>query len=219
MLFSRRDFLAATLRSTMTVALGAALVGAAGQAAAATGYELINPPQNTSSPDKVEVLEFFWLGCPHCYSFEPTIEAWLKDIPDNVVFRREAPPLNPSWEQHSRAYYAATLMGQEMPFVEAMFKAIHVDRKHMRKPSDIADLAAEVGLDKDKFLKTMKSFAVQTKMNHAMQMAKSAGLTGVPSIVINGKYRTGASLAGGNEGIIRVINETIAVEKQAMGIE
>ncbi len=215
MLQTRREFL-----STMAAATLAAgtVFGAAGTANAAGGYELVNPPQNTASADTVEVLEFFWLGCPHCYSFEPTIAAWEENMPENVTFVREAPPLNPSWEQHSRGFYAAQLMGQETPFVNAMFKAIHEEKKRMRKPSDIAELAATLGMDKDKFIKTMKSFAVQTKMNRSIQLAQGAGITGVPAIMINGKYRTSASLAGGNAGMIDVINETIAMEKQAMGI-
>ncbi|MFK7891953.1 MAG: thiol:disulfide interchange protein DsbA/DsbL [Granulosicoccus sp.] len=191
----------------------------AASALAADGYELINPPQNTSSPDKVEVIEYFWLGCPHCYSFEPTIEAWKADMPDNVVFLREAPPLNPSWEPHSRGFYAAQAMGKEQEFVEAMFEAIHEQRKNMRNPKAMADLAADLGMDRDKFLKTMDSFAVQTKMNRSIQLAKGAGLTGVPAVVINGKYITGAQIAGGNAGIIDVINRTIALEKQSMGLE
>ena len=220
MLFSRRGFLSATIKTTLATSLGGAgIMGLTGTAAAADGYELISPPQNTSTPDKVEVIEFFWLGCPHCYSFEPSISAWEKNMPENVALVREAPPLNPSWEQHSRSFYAAQLMGQEGPFVSAMFKAIHEDRQRMRSPEDIADLAATLGMDKEKFLKTMDSFGVQTKMNRSMQLAKAAGLSGVPSIVINGKYRTGAGLAGGNEGIINVINETIAIEKKSMGLE
>lgn len=211
MLQTRRQFIA-----TGTLAIAAAL---GGNALAAGGYELINPPQNTATPDKVEVVEFFWLGCPHCYSFEPTIAAWEKDMPEHVVFVREAPPLNPSWEEHSRGFYAAQLMGEEHAFVEAMFKAIHVDKKRMRKPGDIAELAAQVGMDKDKFLKTMQSFAVQTRMNRSIQLAQGAGISGVPAIVINGKYRTGAQLAGGNAGIIDVINETVAMEKKTMGLE
>ncbi len=217
--FTRRGFLSATLQTTIATTLGASLAGVAGNAMAAGGYELINPPQNTSTPDQVEVIEYFWLGCPHCYAFEPSISAWEQNMPENVAFIREAPPLNPSWEQHSRAFYAAQLLGHEHEFVPAMFKAIHENRQRMRKPEDIADLAAALGMDKEKFLKTMDSFGVQTKMNRAMQLAKGAGLTGVPSVVINGKYRTGAGLAGGNEAIITVINETIAMEKQAMGIE
>lgn len=217
--FTRRGFLSATLQTTIATTLGTGLAGIAGSAIAADGYELINPPQNTSTPDKVEVIEYFWLGCPHCYAFEPNISAWAQNMPENVAFIREAPPLNPSWEQHSRSFYAAQLLGHEHEFVEAMFKAIHEGRQRMRKPEDIAELAAAVGMDKEKFLKTMDSFGVQTKLNRSMQLAKAAGLTGVPSVVINGKYRTGAGVAGGNDGIIRVINETVAMEKKTMGLE
>lgn len=213
---SRRQFIANTLLGAIGIAgiLPQALAQSAGR-----GYELINPPQNTSHPDKVEVVEFFWLGCPHCYSFEPTIAQWESTMPDNVAFVREAPPLNKSWEQHSRGFYAAQLMGKEHEFVNAMFTAIHENRQRMRKPSDIADLAQGLGMDRDKFLKTMKSFSVQTRMNRSIQMAKSAGISGVPAIVINGKYRTGASVAGGNQGMIRAIDETIAIEKRTMGLE
>jgi len=220
MQFTRRGFLSATLQTTFaTTVLGTGLASVAGTALAADGYELINPPQNTSTPDQVEVIEYFWLGCPHCYAFEPSISAWEQNKPENVAFVREAPPLNPAWEQHSRSFYAAQLLGHEHEFVEGMFKAIHENRQRMRSPDDIAELAAALGMDKEKFLKTMDSFGVQTKMNRAMQLAKGAGISGVPSVVINGKYRTGAGLAGGNDGIIRVMNETIAVEKQAMGIK
>jgi thiol:disulfide interchange protein DsbA len=211
MLNSRRNFIASLLFAALTTASSAGI--------SADGYEMISPAQNTSDPEKVEVMEFFWLGCPHCYSFEPTIAAWEKEMPENVVFVREAPPLNPSWEQHSRGFYAAQLMGQEQAFVDAMFKAIHEDGERMRDPKDIADLAAELGMDKDKFLKTMQSFAVQTKMNRSIQLAKSSGISGVPAIIVNGKYRTSAQLAGGNAGIIDVINETVAIEKKTMGLE
>lgn len=212
---SRRHFILSALSSASALSSGFQSTSAW----AAEGYELIDPPQNTSTKDAVEVIEFFWLGCPHCYSFEPTIVAWENDMPANVKFIREAPPLNPSWEEHSRGFYAAQLMGQEHAFVSAMFKAIHEDRKRMRKPADIAKLAATVGLDENKFLKTMTSFGVQTKLNRSIQLAKSAGISGVPSIVINGKYRTGARIAGGNAGIVDVINRTVAIEKSLMGLD
>jgi len=188
-------------------------------AMAQQGYELIDPPQNTSTNEQVEVVEYFWLGCPHCFAFEPTIEDWVADKPDFVKFTREAPALNPAWESHSRSFYAASLLGKETEFVHAMFDAIHKQRKPMRNPKKIAELAAEIGLDKDKFLKTMKSFAVETRMRRALQMAKGAGISGVPSIVVNGKYRTGARIAGGNEGIINVIRQTTETERVSMGLE
>ena len=207
----------ATLRR-LAVAGTTSLAGASG-AVAAGGYELVQPPQNTSTPDQVEVVEYFWLGCPHCYAFEPTIEDWAQGRPDNVAFVREAPPLNPSWETHSRAFYAAQALGHEDEFVGAMFEAIHERREPMRDPEKIADLAESLGMERGKFLSTMKSFGVETKMRRATQLAKGAGLTGVPAVVVNGKYRTSAQLAGGNAGMIDVIDETIATEKRAMGLE
>ena len=207
-----RSFAKVALAATALIAMLPGLVGAA-------GYEPIDPPQNTSAADKVEVIEFFWLGCPHCYQAEPVIAAWEKDKPDYINFVREAPPLNPSWENHSRAFYAAQLMGHEHEFVEAMFKAIHENRERMRKPSDIADLAAEVGMDRDKFLSTMKSFAVEGKLRRSVQLAKGAGITGVPAVVINGKYRTGAQLAGGYPGMVDTINERAEFERKEMGLE
>lgn len=191
----------------------------ASQQVNAAGYEKIESLQNTSVSDKVEVLEYFWLGCPHCYSFEPTIEAWKKDAPDYVHFIREAPPLNPSWEAHSLGFYAAQFLGKEDEFVEAMFEAIHVKKQNMRNPKKIAELAEELGMDKKVFESTMKSFAVVSKMNQAKAIAIQAGISSVPSIVVNGKYRTGPSVAGGNAGVIDTINELVEVERKAMGLE
>lgn len=206
------------IQTTALFLLVAGLLLAGLQPVQAQGYDNIEPPQNTSTPEKVEVIEFFWLGCPHCYAFEPTISKWEKERPAYVEFVREAPPLNPSWETHSRSFYAAQLMGIEHEFVEAMFEQIHEKRKNMRKPKDVATLAESLGVDRKKFLSTMKSFAVETKMRRAMQLAKGAGLTGVPSVTINGKYRTTASKAGGYPAIIDVINERSEFERTEMGL-
>ena len=181
------------------------------------GYAPIDPPLNTSVSDKVEVIEYFWFGCPHCFAFEPAINNWKdNEKPDYVEFVREAPPLNPAWEPHSRAFYAAELMGVTDQFFDPMFNGIHVDRRALRTPKQIAKFAGELGIDEEKFRKTMDSFAANTKINQSMQMAAASGLTGVPSIVINGKYRTGGSLAGSHDNIIRVINELSAREHELM---
>ncbi len=213
---SKRPLMAFYMFSATLLLLAAQLLG---NQASAAGFETIDPPQNTATPDKVEVLEFFWLGCPHCYAFEPTIEAWEKDKPSYVHFVREAPPLNPAWESHSRAFYAAQLLGHEDEFVHAMFEAIHKERKPMRKPKDIAKLAETLGMDKDKFIKTMSSFAVEGKLKRASQLAKNAGISGVPAVIINGKYRTSASISGGYDGMIDTINQQSEVEKEAMGLQ
>ena len=181
------------------------------------GYAPIDPPVNTSVSDKVEVIEYFWFGCPHCFAFEPAINNWKdNEKPDYVEFVREAPPLNPAWEPHSRAFYASELMGVTEQFFEPMFNAIHVERRALRSPKQIAKFAGELGIDEEKFAKTMNSFATNTKISQSMQMAAASGLSGVPSIVINGKYLTGGSLAGSHENIIKVINELSAKENELM---
>ncbi len=210
----KRDFLKSSL------AMGAVALAAPYApkvlAQSGEGYKIIDPPVNTRVSDKVEVIEYFWFGCPHCFAFEPTINAWKAQKPDYVEFVREAPPLNPSWEPHSRAFYAAELMGITDEFLEPMFNAIHVDRRALRSPKQIVKFVDELGLDAEKFGKTMDSFATNTRIKQAMQMAAGSGLTGVPSIVINGKYLTGGSLAGSNDNVIRVLNELTASEHALM---
>lgn len=201
-------------------ALGAAALAApyASRAVAQSGpgYQVIDPPLNTRVSDKVEVVEIFWFGCPHCFRFEPAINEWKANKPDYVEFVREAPPLNPSWEPHSRSFYAAELMGVTEQFFEPMFNAIHVTKRALRSPKQIAKFAGELGIDDEKFSKTMDSFAANTRMNQAMQMAAGAGISGVPSVIVNGKYLTGGSLAGSHDDVIRVIDELVAKEYEIL---
>jgi len=217
---SRRRFLEqATAPSVTGVAAGAGALSflPSGDAAAqaANGYELLPTPLNTADPDKVEVLEFFWFGCPHCYAFEPTINEYYKNKPDYVAEVREAPPLNPQWEQHSRIWYAARSLNIEHDVLEPVFDEIHKNKKRLRKPDDIAEFIAslDVGVDEDKFAKTMKSFAVDAGIRRSMQLAQQSGITGVPSIVVNGKYRTSVSMAGGSAQAIAIIERLVELEK------
>ena len=212
---NKRNFLKAGLATgaaTLSVPFASNLLAQS----ANKGYEMIDPPLNTRVSDKVEVIEYFWFGCPHCFAFEPSINAWKEQKPDYIEFVREAPPLNPSWEPHSRAFYAAELMGVSEEFFEPMFNAIHVTKRSLRSPKQIVEFAGELGIDEDKFAKTMDSFATDTRMSQAMQMASSSGIRGVPSIVVNGKYITGGSLAGSHENIIKVIDELSAQENDLM---
>lgn len=203
----------------LAVSAGAAMISSPGLLLAQTsGYAPVAKPVVTASAEHVEVLEFMWLGCPHCYRFEPAMLEWKKDMPAHATFVREAPPLNPSWEQHSRGFYAARVLGLEEQFVKAMFSAIHENGDSMRKPKDIAALAATIGADEAEFLKTMSSFAVETAIKRSVQLAVSAGINAVPSVMINGKFITSASLAGGNDGMIDVIEQMVEVEKNAMGL-
>lgn len=180
-------------------------------------YKVVDPPMPTGDKSKVEVLEFFWFGCPHCYAFEPAINGWADNKPDYVSFVREAPPLNPGWEQHSRTFYAAKLLGIADGMFDQTFDRIHKSRQPMRDPRKIAKFieSLDLGVNAEKFEKTMKSFAVNTAMNRSITRAQQAGINAVPSIVINGKYLTGNTLAGSHQGIIDVINELVEKEHEA----
>lgn len=176
------------------------------------GYENLPNPARTENPDKVEVLEFFWYGCPHCFQFEPFIKEWLETKPDNVEFKSVAAPLNPSWKVHSQAFYAAEILGVLDKFHEPMFNAIHREKKAMRKPKEISKLAESVGIDGEKFEKTMKSFAVDAKIRQSMQKAQQVGISAVPTVVINGKYKTSGALAGSYPNLIEILNRLVAEE-------
>ena len=199
----------ALIRRLFSIAL---LAIAASTANAQQGYENLPNPVKTDNPEKIEVLEFFWYGCPHCYQFEPHIKEWLETKPENVEFKSVAAPLNPAWKVHSQAFYAAELLGVLDQFHEPMFDAIHKDKKSMRKPKEIAKFAESLGLDGDKFAKTMKSFAVDAKIRQSMQKAQELGISAVPTVIINGKYRTSGSVAGSYPNLIKVLNQLIAQE-------
>ena len=185
-----------------------------GSAFAQQGYEEISAPQRTANPDKVEVIEFFWYGCPHCFQFEPHIKEWIENKPDNVEFISMAPPLNPAWKVHSQAFYAAEVLGVLDQFHEAMFNAIHRDKKPMRKPKDVGKLVDSLGLDGDKFVRTMKSFNVDAKIRQSLQKAKDVGISSVPTVIVNGKYRTSGAIAGSYPNLINVINQLVETESK-----
>lgn len=174
------------------------------------GYEELPNPPKKADESRVEVLEYFWFGCPHCYAFEPTINGWAESKPDHVDFVREAPPLNPAWTPHSQAYYASQVLGIQDEFFEPFFNAIHKDKKRLSSPKQISKWAASLdieGIDEDKFLKTMKSFAVDAKIRRSMEMARQDGISSVPSVVIDRKYKTSGSMAGSNARVVEVIRE------------
>lgn len=170
-------------------------------------YELIKPALTPTVPDgKVEVAEFFWYGCPHCFRFEPYVKGWLKKKSDKIVFNRIPAVLNPSWESHARAYYAAEVMGITDKVHEPLFLAIHQQKMRVYKEEEIFDFIESLGVDRDEFIKTFRSFAVNTKIQQSKKLAQAYGLGGVPAVVVNGKYKTSGSHAGSYEGLTVLMN-------------
>ncbi|MCU7812486.1 MAG: thiol:disulfide interchange protein DsbA/DsbL [Candidatus Thiodiazotropha sp. (ex Notomyrtea botanica)] len=175
------------------------------------GWDPIDPPIATSVPDgKVEVVEFFWYGCPHCYSMEPALEAWLKNKPENVVFKRVPSPLNASWTVHAQFYYAAEAMGVTNQLHVPLFEAMHVKKRKLFDKNSLIDFAVEHGVDRQKFSDAWNSFGVYVKVQQARKLGQRYGLDGVPAIGIDGKYKTSGSLAGTYSRMFEIVSQLVA---------
>lgn len=179
-------------------------------------YKRIKPAAPTLSGDKIEVMEIFWYGCPHCYSFEPYIENWLKTIPEDVEFRRVPGVLNQSWVPHARAYYTAEKLGVLDRIHIPLFEALHKQRKRILTENDLKEFFISKGIDGKEFTKTYNSQAVEVKVKQAYLAARRTGLTGVPAVVINGKYLTGGSMAGSYENLLKIINQLVDKEREGL---
>ena len=176
------------------------------------GFELISPAQPTADPNKVEVIEFFWYGCPHCFEFEPTLKAWLKTKPENVEFIRIPAVFSEKWGRHAKAYYVAEALGVVDKVHDDFFDAIQVKNIELETEDQLAKFFSEHGVKESDFRDAFNSFMIDAKMRQAPQVAAKYGITGVPTIIVNGKYKTNGSLAGGHEKMIAVINELIKKE-------
>lgn len=163
---------------------------------------------------QVEVQEFFWYKCPHCFHLEPELNAWKKNLPRNVVFKRVPGILSDDWVPLARAFYALQAVGLEEKLHGEVFHAIHVDHLDLDLPGAFLDWAAKKGADRKKLAEAYNSFAVETKVMRARQMTRSFNLNGVPAFVVDGKYSTSAYLTGGNPQTFKVLDELIAMESK-----
>jgi thiol:disulfide interchange protein DsbA len=178
-------------------------------------YKALAQPQATASADKIEVVELFWYGCPHCYRLEPVIGNWLKNKPDDVEFVRMPAIVGPPWELLAKAYYTAEFLGVMDTVHYALIDAIHKDKKKVVDEAAVQAIFEAQGVSAEDFRNTFNSFAVAVKVNNARMMTKRYAISGVPTIIINGKYNTSGSLAGSNENILKVVDYLVEQERQA----
>lgn len=165
---------------------------------------MVEQPVRTG--DKIEVLELFWYGCPHCYSLEPYLIKWLKNKPDFVEFVRLPAVLNRSWAFDARVYYTFVALGVVDQLHEPYFDTIHRERNRMTTAEEIAEWASEKGVNGQAILDTFNSFGVDSMLANATQMAEGYETDGVPTIIVDGKFRTKVSLAGGQNELIDLMN-------------
>lgn len=180
------------------------------------GYQTLAPAQPTQDKSKVEVIEFFWYGCPHCYDFEPTLTKWLKTLPKNVTFIRQPAAFSDLWEKHAKAYFVAEALNMVDKVHADFFDAIQNKHQKLETEEELAKFFVAHGVTEAAFHDAYKSFGVDTKLRQAKTMAPRYGITGVPTMIVNGKYMTSGSLAGSHENMIKVLNQLIAQESKAL---
>jgi len=178
-------------------------------------YKALASPQPTSSGDKIEIVELFWYGCPHCYRLEPVMDQWLASKPDDVEFVRMPAIVGPPWELLAKAFYTAEFLGVMDTMHLALFDYLHKDKKKIINEAELQAFFVEQGVSKEDFRNTYTSFAVAMKVNNAKLMTQRYGITGVPTVIVNGKYNTSGSLAGSNENIIKVMDYLVKQERQS----
>ncbi len=154
---------------------------------------------------QVEVVELFWYGCPHCYEFEKYLKVWKPNKAENILFTPMPAVLNRSWVPHARAYYALETMGEIERVHPIIFEAIHAQGRRLRDVESMSRFLSQHGVDAEEFKKAYDSFYVETKIKRADQLSRQYGATSVPAVIVNGKYRTNASSAGGYEKVLELI--------------
>ena len=204
----RREFSSSLLGAGASVATLGWLAPAQAQPGGpveGTHYVRLSQPVPTGPAGKIEVIEFFWYGCPHCNAFEALLEPWVKQLPADVVFHRVPVAFSAEpFVAHQRIFYALDSLGLVAAMHRKVFYAIHNDRMRLDKPADISAFMARNGVDAAKFMEAFDSFAVQSKSKQAAQQAAAYKIDGVPALGIQGRYYTSGSLAGTNEKALAV---------------
>ena len=184
-------------------------------------YARMVPSQPTmGGADKIEVAEFFWYGCPHCFSFEPTINAWAAEAPADVRFVRIPVVWNTVHELHARIFFVKEVLARNgvlkngEDFHAAVFEEIQQRGNRLTSEDSIRRLFERYGVSADVFDRTWKSFEVDQKLRVAKDLGRRYSISGVPAIVVNGKFRTGGAEAGSYDKVPDVIDELIARESQ-----
>lgn len=191
----------------LLVLLGTLVLTTQAVAAPVEGKDYVTvplPQAQLAGSGKVEVTEFFWYGCPHCFALEPRLATWLSQLPRDVQFRRVPAVLAAHWQPMAKAFYALEATGIDLH--TKMFNAIHVEKLNLNDEQTFLQWVGKQGADGVKVGDAYRSFGVNSRLQAARQMNVNLGLTSVPSLVVGGKYLTSPSMAGGADQMFQVVD-------------
>lgn len=181
-----------------------------------THYVRLNKPVPVSVPGKIEVAELFWYGCPHCFEFEPYVESWSKNLPDDVNFERVPATFSKLWQTHAGAFYAAAALGIGDKLHGDFFNRIHRNNEKLADVDSLAKFFANYGVTEDEAKKALKSFGVKSRVQQAGARIRGYQALGVPGLVINGKYRIDTGMAGSWTNMLKIAEYLVEQERNAV---
>ena len=174
-------------------------------------FDAVAQPITTDIAGKIEVMEVFWYGCIHCYQMEAPLNAWVKKLPADVYFKRMPALPRADWAPMAKAFFAMEALGVQEKLHTQLFEAVH--KQKVLNPTDekaaIDWVTKASGMDKLKVEQAFKSFTINTNLNRAAQIFRSSGATGVPSLIIDGKFITSSTMSGGNAEALKVADYII----------
>lgn len=178
-------------------------------------YTELKAVQPVEAKGKIEVTEFFWYRCPHCYTLEPVLEPWTKKLPADVQFRRVPAVLSESWATDAAIFYTFEALGVLEKVHKPFFDAIHKDRLVITSEPAMTEWLKKNGIDRKKFDETYKSFGVQAKVKRAAQLSSAYKLEGVPMLAVQGKYTVSAEQGGSQAGMLATTDQLIDLARKS----
>ena len=202
------------VRWLLAPALASVALSAAGQLEPGKEYQRIDPPHAAATDGRIEVIEFFYYGCPVCYETEPALSRWLATAPDHVAMRRVPAFSSEAWEPYAKLYYTLETLGQVERLHWPVYDNIHFEDVKLNDEKMMVDWAARNGIERDKFAQTYASQAVADKVAQARELLKAYGVRAVPTFVVDGKFLTSARLAGGTGQVVQVLDQLVKLARE-----
>ena len=206
----------AALASLGTLPTAALAQGAAGTPVEGKDFLKLKQPLPPTASGKIEVVEFFWYGCPHCHMFEPALSPWVAALPADVHFRRVPVSFNDVRKEfHQRIFYTLEAMGQVGTLHSKVFARFHAQNKPLDREADLLAFVEQNGVDAAKFKALLNSFGVQTKMRQADQLSNAYNIDGVPALGFQGRFLTSPAMAGSLEKAVTVADYLVNLVRRS----
>ena len=215
MLSAMRLWRAIAIGSALVAASAFAADGAALRPAPRVNYEYrLIPQQPVAIGKRIEVVEFFWYGCPYCYGLQPALENWLKRKPADVELRRIPAVFRESWIPHARLYYTLEALGEIDRLHQSVYNALHLDRENLSSAETSADWAARHGVDRERFTSRYNSPEIDQRVRQSISDTRAYAVQGTPSLVVDGRFITSTGMTETIEGVFPIVDDLIRMARE-----